>query len=354
MSGLAACLAVSCGASSKHDANLPSVASPGAGGGATAGMVASNPSSGTGAMPVPGPRAGAGGNALVGSGGAAGVAGSGGAGDSGTAGSAIAGVGGDGGAGGNGSAGTAAPTLPKVTSVDGDGPFTTKQDLASGPSGASGLFYPTELGKDGLKHPIFVWGCGGGSTPTDYVDHMNRIASHGFVAIADVTTTAADGAPLKASMEWLISENERQQSVFFHKLDTTKIAVGGHSIGSVNAFAIAADSRLTTSIHVAGGSLDNQGSSALELTHPTAYICAESDVFGNVEKAQADYKVTTVPVFFTVMSGVDHVAAAREGLPAIVAWLRWHLGGETERRSMFLDATGEFSTGKYVSQSKNW
>jgi dienelactone hydrolase len=183
---------------------------------------------------------------------------------------------------------------------------------------------------------------------------MNRIASHGFVAIADVTTTDADGAPLKASMEWLIGENARQQSMFYQMLDTSKIAVGGHSIGSVNAFAIADDPRLTTSIHVAGGSLDNQGSSALKLTHPAAYICSESDLFGNVEKAQADYKVTTVPVFLTVMTGSDHVNAARDGLGAIVAWLRWHLGGETERRSMFLDPMGEFTTGKFVSQSKNW
>jgi hypothetical protein len=90
------------------------------------------------------------------------------------------------------------------------------------------------------------------------------------------------------------------------------------------------------------------------LVHPTALICSESDSFGNVEKTEKDYAAATAPVFFTVMTGSDHVAAARDGLPAIVAWLRWHLAGETDRRSMFLDPMGEFQSGKWVSQIKNW
>ena len=38
------------------------------------------------------------------------------------------------------------------------------------------------------------------------------------------------------------------------------------------------------------------------------------------------------------------MAAAADGLPAIVAWLRWHLGGETERKAAFLDPTGAFKS----------
>jgi hypothetical protein len=30
------------------------------------------------------------------------------------------------------------------------------------------------------------------------------------------------------------------------------------------------------------------------------------------------------------------------------------VGGEDERSSMFLDPSGEFHSGKYVSQFKNW
>ncbi len=235
-----------------------------------------------------------------------------------------------------------------------DGPYDTTQDLSAGPSNDSGLFHPTRLGANGFKHPIFLWGCGGSSRPSNYTDQMNRIASHGFVVIAEVSRVNGNGVVLKTSLDWIISENSRPQSIFYQKLDTTKIALGGHSIGSVNAFAIADDPRLTTTIHVAGGSLDEQGTEALKLIHPAAYICSENDMFGNVEKAEADYAVTTVPVFFTIMSRVTHVNAAAEGLPATIAWLRWHLYGETERSQEFLSPTGEFCTGKFVSRYKNW
>src|SRR5262245_50698064 len=51
--------------------------------------------------------------------------------------------------------------LPKVDSTEMDGPFESM-------NGVSGSFYvwrPAELGKGGLKHPVFVWGTGAGAMP---------------------------------------------------------------------------------------------------------------------------------------------------------------------------------------------
>jgi hypothetical protein len=254
------------------------------------------------------------------------------------------------------------PRLPPVMSIEADGGFTTTQDLGSGPRGASGLFYPTPLGEGGLLHPILLWGCGGTTQPSTYAMHMNRVASHGFVAISEVSEIGNNGQILLEALDWLLAENERQDSVLYHHLDTTKIAAGGHSIGSANTFFIAADPRLTTTIHIAGGSLDDvndpfaptTGMGGKKLVHPAAFICSESDTFGNVEKTEQDYANTSVPVFFTVMSGTEHLGAATEGLAAMVAWLRWQLGGDTDRSRMFLDPMGEFRTGRYVSKIKNW
>lgn len=254
------------------------------------------------------------------------------------------------------------PSLPPAESLDRDGPFATTENFASGPVGRSGVFRPTELGKHGGKHPVFVWGCGGGSNPRSYADILRRVASHGFVVIAEVSQIGDNGAPLTRALSWLVDENRRSASVFFGKLDTVQAAVGGHSIGSVNSFIVAADPRWKTSIHVAGGSLDNvrdpraptTGQGGKKLTHPTALICSENDTFGNVEKTQKDYDQATVPVFFTIMAGTEHIGAARAGLPAIIGWLRWHLAGETDRRALFLEPTGRFRTGTWRTRIKNW
>jgi len=265
-------------------------------------------------------------------------------------------------AAGSGAAGAAGGALPKVTDTDGPGPFETSVDLRSGPRGQSGVFRPDELGQDGLLHPVFIWGCGGMAMPSSYMEELTQIASHGFVVVAEVSNIGDDGAPLLAALDWVLAENERSDSEFYHKLNTSRIGLGGHSIGSVNSFLAGPDPRWTSTLHVAGGSLDNvndpsaptTGKGGKSLIHPTAYICSESDLFGNVEKTEKDYANTTVPVFFTIMAGTEHIGAVGDGLPVIIAWLRWQLGDEQERRADFLDAQGMFATGRYKTQIKNW
>jgi hypothetical protein len=229
------------------------------------------------------------------------------------------------------------------------GAYATTQNLSSGPSGDSGLFYPNNT-PSGVKLPIFLWGCGGGSNPSAYVDHMNHIASWGFVAIAEVSS--GSGTELLEALEWLTTQNNTRNSALYQKLDLTKVAAGGHSMGSIGTFQIASDPRLTTTIHVAGGSFNGQG--PRNLRNPTAYMCGQNDQMGATDNAQTDYTNTTVPIFMTVMNGVDHMAAARQGLPAITAWLLWHLKGETQRQGDFLNSGSVFRTGIFVSKSKNW
>jgi len=227
-----------------------------------------------------------------------------------------------------------------------DGSYSTTQDLSSGPSNDSGLWYPNGTG----PFPIFVWGCGGGSDPSAYVDHFNRVASWGVVVIAEVST--GTGTELTSALNWIISQNTNRLSPLYQKLNVSKVAAGGHSLGSTSTFEIASDSRLSTTIHVAGGSFDGNG--PRNLRNPTAYICGADDALGATDNAERDYRNTTVPVFFTIMDNTSHTQAARQGLPAITAWLLWHLSGETQRSGDFLNSNGFFQTGMWDSQVKNW
>lgn len=240
-------------------------------------------------------------------------------------------------------------TLPPVNSVDADGPFATSIQQSAG-SGRSGwVVYPTTLGANGLKHPIFIWGPGAGTGPAEYEFHLRRLASHGFVVFSQ--TSSNSGSEMTSAINWLIAENSRAASPYYQKLDTTKIAAGGHSRGSIATFAIAADARLTTTIHVSGGSFDGNGPD--NLRKPAAYLCGGSDSTA-LPNCDRDYTNTDTPIFYSVVGSASHVQAARESLPAITAWLRWHIGGESFRRSNFIGTNCPFCTGKWVSKSKNW
>jgi len=247
---------------------------------------------------------------------------------------------------------TSVPRLPPVTSVTMDGPFTTTVDASTGPGRAALVVRPTMLGADGLKHPIFIWGPGRGTQVRDYETLMRRIASHGFVVYSEISR-AADGTEMVAAMTWLMNENERSGSPYYQKLDESKIGVGGHSFGSNSAMTASSDPRVKAFIHTAGSGFRGAGK-ALNLKQPAAFICGEDDPTANVTDCRTDYMQTSSPVFFTIIAGEDHLSTPRVGVPLVVAWLRWHLGAESERKSMFIGTGCEFCTGVYTSQSKNW
>ncbi len=228
------------------------------------------------------------------------------------------------------------------------GSYATTQSLNSGAAGNSGVFYPRNISSESGTFPVFVFGCGAGTQPRAYVDHGNMIASHGFIVIINASDN--QGRMNTNAINWIIQQNSNSRSEFYGKVNTNKIAAGGHSLGSVGTFNMSNHERLTTTVHVAGGSFSGTGSRNLK--NPTIYISGTSDMA--LSNCRNDYRATTVPVFFTVQQGVDHIAAAREGLPAIIAWLRWHLYGETQRSGDFLNAGGTFTVGKWDSQSKNW
>lgn len=231
-----------------------------------------------------------------------------------------------------------------MDSVDTNGPFQTSENRNAGPNGDAWVVSPTNLGADGLQHPIFIWGPGGGTGPADYDWFLDRVASHGIVVYADVSS--GNGAEMDDAIDWLIAENNRPGSAYYQKLDTSNISAGGHSLGSVSTFAIADDPRLSTTIHVAGGSFDCNGPSSLR--NPALYIGGTEDFA--TPNMECDYDVTDVPVFLTILDGVDHIYATREGQPAIVAWLRWSIGGEEFRQDEFISPSCDFCGGLYDSE----
>lgn len=240
--------------------------------------------------------------------------------------------------------------LPAVDSVEKDGPFSVAIDKNVGPSGKAWVVRPASLGSLGVtKHPIFIFGPGGGSTPAPYEDILRKMASHGFVIFSQQPSDS--GAEMKAGIDWIISQNSNPSSPYYNKLDTSKIGAGGHSLGSVAAYNVASDSRISTTFHIDGGSLDGKGAS--KMRKPTALVCGTADNLA-LENTRTDYRNATVPIWYGEMIGVDHGTGPSKCISALIAWLRWQLAGETERKSMFIGDGVYFDTGMWQSQYKNW
>ncbi|NYV73778.1 hypothetical protein [Streptomyces sp. UH6] len=254
-------------------------------------------------------------------------------------------------AAGGGSGGPTDPpggSLPPVSDVTAPGPYAVTVDTTAGPGDDGWLVYPSDAGRDGVDHPVLVWGPGAGSDPAAYEDMLRQWASHGFVVYSEVSSS--DGSYMVDALDWIEDRNADPADPLYQDVDTSEVAFGGHSRGSIGTFDVADDPRLETTVHVAGGSFDGNGPDSLR--NPALYIGGDDDfATSNVER---DYTNTDVPVWLNVLDGTDHIAATRNGQHIITAWLRWHLADEEFRRTRDFLGSGCTFCALGETRYKNW
>ena len=265
-------------------------------------------------------------------------------------------------------------TLPVPSSLDKAGPFEIIDQPDTGPGKQFRLFAPKARAEDTLKFPVVAWSPGAGAFPDAYLTFLNVLASQGFVTLSYNST--AEGSNLVDAIDWLIAENERADSILFGKLDTQKIAAGGHSAGSLATFEMADDPRLTTTLHMSGGSF-NPETAIPKLRKPALMVCGDmgGDGLTNGDLANpmciTDFEKAQVPVFFAVVKGAGHTAlndaAATAGIgtepddpkkalfiKATIAWLRWQLADDQSLKKMFVGDDCELCTDPgYAVMQKN-
>ncbi len=271
----------------------------------------------------------------------------------------------EGGASGSDSGGPSTPStgvFPPVTDPGVAGPFTPTTTSGTGPSGNYTAIYPKELGQGGVKNPIVIWGDGATLTPASYVTLLDHIASHGFAILAYKATP--QGSDMTSAIDWMISEAARQGSIYYGKLDTTKIAAMGHSAGSLATFAIANDPRLTTTMHLDGGTMSPH-TDEKNLTKPAAFICGDSGgnglTVGDLARpnCDVDFMNATTPVWYGDVIGAAHLTVTgtsatdpklKAFLTATAAWLRWQLAADQTMKAFFVPS----GTCTLCTQTKVW
>jgi hypothetical protein len=304
---------------------------PGAGTGGTA-APAGQGAAGTAGVGTP-PPGGSGASGGGGSAGQASPAGGGGGGDGGMGGMS-GGAGMSGAGGGGGAMATTGSCGPETTVSAADlgdpmkpGPWTPTREEGTGPNGSSWIFYPEELGMGGLKHPVFQWGPGALTGPSNYIDHLNLLASQGFVIISQPSTQSG-----REALDWILEQNETSGSMWHEKLDPDRVARGGHSMGALQSFSEADDPRLKLAVLVCGGA--SGGSGAGDMSYPTIFLGGEGE--GGTVNFAGDYAEVTGLSVFVTKTDTGHVPCARNNLAPWVAFMRWQLCGEEKWKAEFM------------------
>ncbi len=207
------------------------------------------------------------------------------------------------------------------------------------------ISHPRDLGRNGAKHPILVWGNGSNATPALYTGVFRQLASWGFVIIGSSDKHQADGRTMLDALKYLLGANLDPASTFFRVLDPTQVGALGHSQGAGGAINAANHS---------GGLIDTvvplnlpdrryvegRGSfSVTDLPTPTLFLGGGTDGLISTPGGLRGYYQRVPRAALGILRGADHLAIQRTGggyLGYLTAWLMWHLQHDSYAGSAFV------------------
>jgi hypothetical protein len=226
-----------------------------------------------------------------------------------------------------------AQTEPALPSVGGDfaasGPYETTSTRTS----TTTYYYPTEVGRDGMLHPVILWGNGTAASTSTYAGLLRHFASHGFIVAAANTTNAGSGSEMLAGIDGLSSVPALAGAA-----DLEHIGATGHSQGGGGAVQAGADPRVDTVFPIEGCF---GGTSGLDDTS-AIFLAGQSDAIVSPILVRGCFTGADFPAAYAEAAGATHFTAIGDGgvfRAAATAWARWHLAGDTEAAGLFVGDT---------------
>ena len=254
-------------------------------------------------------------------------------------------------------------TLSRIVEEGGTGPYKAimKEEVTLE---AHTVFVPQDLAAFNEKNPlpVLVWGNGACyNSPFEHYKFLNEIASHGYMVVAtgyipleeqpfDFESPRSTTDQQIESIDWVIAQNENEESPYYKKIDVKGIALAGMSCGGLQALYNCADKRIKT-LMVCNSGLFSDASTAMpgmpmpdkskldEIHTSVMYMLGgESDIaYGN---GMDDFhRINHVPACVTNFpvghGGTYSQPHGGEYSIVAIAWLDWQLKGNEEAAKMF-------------------
>jgi hypothetical protein len=212
------------------------------------------------------------------------------------------------------------------------------------------VYRPVDMPREAM--PLYVWGNGGCSANgLAHAAYLRQIASHVYVVVAlgtpggaaaapaDSTTDPTQASQMIEAMAWAARETAREGSAFHRHIDVTKIAVGGHSCGGLQALFVSDDPRIDTTLVLDSGIYNQPGtgrsriqvekSQLARLHGPVLYLLGGPSDIAYPNASDDVARIDRVPVFFgSLPVGHGGTFSAPDGgdwAKVSVRWLDWQL-----------------------------
>lgn len=216
------------------------------------------------------------------------------------------------------------------------GPYTAEVSIGA----VHTLYYPSQMGALGEKHPVVIWGNGTGVLPGAYTLLLRHYASHGFIVVAANTPASNFAITMRAGIDLIEGRNADPSSPFHQRVDLANIASAGHSQGGSGAINAAIDSRVDTVVAIQPGPLNDVD----DIDEPVLYLAGQFDLIVRPWLVKAMYNdADHVPAVYAEERGATHFGTGVTGgsmRGPSTAWLRAFLLNDPLAKAEFFGACG--------------
>lgn len=98
------------------------------------------------------------------------------------------------------------------------------------------VFYPMSMASNADRYPLVIMVNGTGVPATAYKAMFEHLASWGFIVAGNEDEGSGTGRTTEETLKYMLAENERAASPFYHRIDTDNIGVAGHSQGGAGTY----------------------------------------------------------------------------------------------------------------------
>lgn len=98
------------------------------------------------------------------------------------------------------------------------------------------VWYPKGMMNETKRYPMVIMANGTGVPATTYASVFEHLASWGFIVVGNQDKSSGSGKSTSLSLDFMLRENERAESPFYHRIDTGNIGIAGHSQGGAAVF----------------------------------------------------------------------------------------------------------------------
>lgn len=249
------------------------------------------------------------------------------------------------------------------------GTFATEKTTikADKPIGRYTIYYPAEMTDSHKPYPtIFVLN-GTGGKASKYEPYFEHLASWGFIVVGTQDKGTGTGKSTQQTLAFLLAENSRADSLFYGKVDETRLGITGFSQGGAGVFNVITDPAYQATFKAAAPMSPVSEKTTREMTdypYDSALVQIPTLVFAGTE---GEFEIETViplselNLLFDKIPGqkviarrvgMDHDQMMISGAGYVTAWFRWHLQGDDQAKQAFIGETAELTTNNQYQDVK--